>query len=101
MNTYINMFHERLRAYNASNLSRLNNDNFYTKKIELQESIGCLKRTKKKAPGESKKNKVILEKYTENAMKQLDNIFYTCFSAGYVLTLKKIINSYQKKVKAR
>ncbi len=89
INSYVNIFHERLKAHNSSNLSRLNNDNFYTKKIELQEIMTYLKRTKKKTPGESKINKIIFEKCTENPMKQLVNIFNACFSAGYFPTCYK------------
>ena len=65
INTYINIFHNRFQPYNESNLSRLNNENFYIRKIEKYEIIRYLKKSKKKAPGESKINKVILEKCTE------------------------------------
>ncbi len=62
INSYINIFQERIKPYNVSNLSRLNNENFYTRKIEKYEIIRYLKKSKKKAPGDSKINNVILEK---------------------------------------
>ena len=39
INSYINIFHDRLKPYNTSNLNRLNNENFYTRKIEKYEII--------------------------------------------------------------
>ncbi len=33
INSYINIFQERINPYNVSNLSKLNNENFYTRKI--------------------------------------------------------------------
>ncbi len=59
--SYIYIFHDKLKPYNTSNLSRLNNENFYTRKAEKYEIIRYLKKSKKKAPGDAKINKVIVE----------------------------------------
>ncbi len=75
INSYIDIFQERVKPHNDSNFNRLINDHFYTRKIELHEIKEYLKRSKRKAPGESKISKVILEKFTENTMQQLVNIF--------------------------
>ncbi len=56
INSSINIFQVRINPYNVSNLSRLNNENFYTRKIEKYEIIRYLKKSKKKNR-EIKKNK--------------------------------------------
>ncbi len=89
INSYINIFYDRLKPYNTCNLSRLNNENFHTRKIEKYEIIRYLRKSKKRAPGDSKINKVILEKCTDNAIQQLVNIFNACFSGGYFSTYFK------------
>ncbi len=52
INSCIDIFEERVKPHNTSNLSRLNNDNFYTRKLELHGIYGYLERSKKKSPGE-------------------------------------------------
>ncbi len=43
INTYICIFEDRIKPYNSSNLSRLKNDKFYTRKVQLHEINRYLK----------------------------------------------------------
>ncbi len=58
---YINIFSNRIKPFPTANTSRLNVDNNYTKEITLEEIKMFIRRTKKKTPGSTKNNKIILE----------------------------------------
>ncbi len=61
-----------------------------------------LRRTKKKAPGFTKKNIQILQKCTNKTLEQLKNIFNACLSTGYFPDIFKeaIIKFIPKKDKS-
>ncbi len=52
INSYINILEDIIKPHNSSNLTRLNNDYFYIRKIQLHEITRYLRQSKKKAPGE-------------------------------------------------
>lgn len=99
---YINIFSNRIKPFPTANTNRLNVDNNYTKEITLEEIKMFIRRTKKKTPGSTKINKIILENSTNKTLEQLKNIFNACYSAGYFPNCFKeaIIKYIPKKDKA-
>ena len=80
---YINVNFDKVRPFPTANMNIINTDNFHTREITVEEIKTSIRRSKKKTPGSTKINKVILEKCTDKTLEQLKNIFNACFSAGY------------------
>jgi len=80
---YININNNRVKSYPTVDINRINTENYHTREITLEEIKTFIKRSKKKTPGSTKINKVILEKCTEKTLEQLKNIFNACLSVGY------------------
>ncbi len=76
---YIKVNNIRVKAYPTTNFNRLNAEIYCTGEITLEEIKTLIRRSKKKAPGLTKINKLILEKCTDN----LKNIFNACFLARF------------------
>ncbi len=83
INAYINVNINRVKFFQTVDTSRLNIQNYHTREITTEEIRGCIRKFENKAPGTSKINKQILEKYTDKAIEQLKNIFNACYSTGY------------------
>lgn len=83
INSYINIYHHRINPFPNVELNRLDNDDFHTREIDITEIKRYIKRSKNKAPGDSRINKLTLEKCTDKTLQQLTNIFNASFSAGY------------------
>ncbi len=87
INTYINIEQRRIKPFPTVELNRLNKNNYHTRIIKR-----FIKRSEKKAPGDSKISKQRLEKCTDKTLEHLTNIFNACFSAGYFpLIFKKAL----------
>ncbi len=82
INRYINANINKIKAFPTVNLSRINTENYHTRKVTLEEIKGLIRITKKKTPRSTKVNKEILLKCTDKALKQLKNIFNACISIG-------------------
>ncbi len=87
--TYLQIQEHRTTPYNTTDLTRLNNTNAHTRPITIEEIKRYLRRTKNKAPGSSKINKIVLEKCPEKAIVTLTNILNACFSIGHFPTVFK------------
>ncbi len=88
---YININFNRINKYQTVDLSRLNT-NYHTREVTMEEIKTYIIRSKKKAPGNTKINKLILENCTPKAIEQLKNIFNACLSSGcYPDILKQAI----------
>ncbi len=99
---YINIYNNRVKPFPTVNTNRINNENYQTRKISLDEIKMFIRRSKKKTPGYTKINKTIMENCTEKTLKQLQNIYNACLSTGYFPTCFKeaIIKFIPKKDKA-
>ena len=99
---YINIYKNRIKPFPTVNTSRLNTESNSTRVITVEEIKMFIRHTKKKAPGSTKINKIILENCTEKALEQLKNIFNASYSAGYFPDCFKeaIIKFIPKKDKA-
>ena len=51
INTYININSNRVSSFPTSDITRLNDENFRTRGIEMDEIKACIRRFKKKVPG--------------------------------------------------
>ncbi len=102
VNSYINIQQCRIHPYNKVDLNRLDNEKFLTKTKDKEEIKRYIRRSKRKAPGSSRINQLILEKCPEKAIKQLNNIYNACYSAGYFPEVFKqaIIKSIPKENKS-
>ncbi len=80
---YINIHNNRVKPFPTVNINRINNENYQTREITLEEIKLFIRRSKKKTPGSTKIYKIILEKCTEKTLEQLKNILNACLSAGY------------------
>ena len=80
---YININNNRIKSFPSVNTNRINTDNFHTREITVDEIKTLISKAKKKTPGSTKINKVILEKCTAKTLEQLKDIFNACFSIGY------------------
>lgn len=75
---------EEHKSFDMVDFSRLNDDNRLTKLITRNEIIGMINSFKnRKAPGESKINKIILQKLPINMLDALQTILNASLSAGY------------------
>ncbi len=81
--TYIQTEQHRTTPYNTTDQTRLDNSNFYTRPITVEEVKKYLSRSQNKAPGSSKINKTILQKCPQKAMVTLTNILNACLSIGH------------------
>ncbi len=81
--SYIRTHQRRIKPHNTTDFSRLHNSNFYTREITTEEIKKHLSRSKNKAPGSSKINKIVLEKCPEKALVSLTNIHNACLSIGH------------------
>lgn len=86
---HINVQQQRLRTYDTVDLNRLDTNNILTRKIEIEDVEKLIKKTKKKAPGQSKISKAIMEKLTKKALQQITNIYNACLATGYFPTILK------------
>lgn len=74
-NTYIDIHYQRIKPFNTTLFSRLNNRSFHTRGIEKRNAFKGINRILEgKHQGSSKINKVILEKCTD---KGLDHVHVT------------------------
>ncbi len=86
---YMNTHLDRITPHNITDTTRLDNTNYYTREITIAAVNRFIKKTKKKAPGESGITKEILEHCTPKAIAQLTHIYNLCLSAGYFPSLFK------------
>ena len=98
----IDLFSDRVNPFPTANTTRINNKNYLSREITVEEIKTFIKRSKKKTPGSTKINKIILEKCTDKALLQLKNILNACYAAGYFPNIFKeaIIKFIPKKDKA-
>lgn len=83
INNYITANRDLISPYHTSDLSRLNNQEYTTATITLQEITNTIKSFKNNTPGHSKINKTILTNLPESALTKLTEIFNHTYSAGY------------------
>ena len=83
INGYITANNNRVNTFPTVDLNRLNNEDYHTREITLEEIKTYIRRSKKKAPGSTKINIQILQNCTHKTLEQLKNIFNACFSIGY------------------
>lgn len=100
--TYINANNDKTKPFPTANSVRINDENLHTREITIEEIKTYIKRSKKKTPGFTKINKIVLENCTDKTIRQLKNIFNACFSAGYFPNIfkKAVIKFIPKKDKA-
>ncbi len=69
---YINVNINRINSFPTADMNRLNMESYHTREITLEEIKAYIRRLKKKkAPGPTKINKQILEKFTDKTLEQL------------------------------
>ena len=80
---YLQQHQDRYTPHGTIDLTRLNQNNRLIAPITLQELKTMIKHTKKKkAPGLSKINKIIMQKLTENMIQNLTHIYNAALSCG-------------------
>ena len=73
----------RISPYQYANLNRLQDDNYLTKPIKVQDVINAIRGFKHKAPGKSQINKLLLENTIETMIERFKNILNWSMSMGY------------------
>lgn len=83
VNEFLQQNEDRYKSFPVINLSRLDPENPVIKPITVQKVINTINSFKnKKAPGNSKINKMILQKIPKNMLKNLTHIYNAALSAG-------------------
>ena len=83
INRYITNNYNINTPYTSSDLNRLNNEQYITSIITIEEVMNTIKSFKNTTPGKSHVNKTVLIHLAESAIKTLTFIFDHTFSAGY------------------
>ncbi len=68
---YINVNINRINSFPTADMNRLNMESYHNREITLEEIKAYIRTSKKKAPGSTKINKQILEKFTDKTLEQL------------------------------
>ncbi len=83
VNNYLHRNQQRITPFPTENLNTLNNNNFFTRPITIQEVKRHIRKTKNKAPGQSRIIKAVIEQCPDRVIHMLVNIYNTAFASGY------------------
>ena len=83
VNTYVENNKIQILPYQHANPNNINNDNYFTSKITIQEIKQIIKQLKNNTPGHTKINKIILQNLHDDTIETYTKLLNISLSMGY------------------